>query len=303
MKSESQLMNELSHKTHYLRELTGEESKTLKAIILDIYKDVAALCEKYGLTYMMSGGTCLGAIRHQGFIPWDDDLDIMMPRKDYNTLIELLERGELGEKYEFSCPNAYYDANNIFLKIFRKNTKDVELFNINTPFPKGIFVDVFPLDAVPKLKWKQLIKGFIANAIQYIAIARLYAQYPSKQLKDFMSMYTALMRRYRLKILLGRLMSFASHAKWIYWFDKFVASSKEDCPWGIPTGRKYYNGEIFDKNVFLPVKKALFEGIEVYVPNDAHAYLTNLYKNYMELPPEDKRERHFICEVEFPKEL
>lgn len=87
MKSESQIMSELSHKVDYLRELSSEESAQLKNAILDIYKDVAALCDKYELTYMMSGGTCLGAVRHRGFIPWDDDLDIMMPRADYNVLL------------------------------------------------------------------------------------------------------------------------------------------------------------------------------------------------------------------------
>ena len=121
MKSESQLMSELSHRTNYLRELSDVESSALKNAILNIYKDVATLCDKSGLTFMMCGGTCLGAIRHHGFIPWDDDLDIMMPRRDYNKLIVLLEKGELGEKYEFTYPHKNRDANNVFLKIFRKN--------------------------------------------------------------------------------------------------------------------------------------------------------------------------------------
>lgn len=302
MKSESQLMSELSHKTHYLRELTDDESKALKSAILEIYKDVSALCDKYNLTYMMSGGTCLGAIRHQGFIPWDDDLDIMMPRKDYNQLITLLEKGELGEKYEFTYPNADSDANTVFLKIFRRNSKDVELANMNTPFPKGIFLDVFALDAVPKSKVGQKIKGFVANAIQFISICRLYVQYPSEQLKEYMYLDPDLKKRYRFKMFVGKLFSFASHAKWLYWFDKFVASSKDGHPWGIPTGRKYYNGEIFDKDVFVPVKKAIFEDQEVNIPNDTHTYLTNLYKKYMELPPIEKRERHFICDFQLPQE-
>lgn len=300
MKSESQLMNDLSHRSHFLRELTDEESAKLKSVIISIFKDVVALCDKYGLTYMLSGGSCLGAIRHHGFIPWDDDLDIMLPRKDYNALINILEKGELGEKYEFSFPNPKTDANIIFLKIFRKHTKDVELFNINTPFPKGVYIDVFAIDAVPKYKWVQKVKGFIANAIQYTAIARLYKQYPSIQLREYMYMDKALKKRYKLKMFLGTFASFASHAKWIYWFDKFVSSDRDDRQWGIPTGRKYYNGEIFDKDVFVPVKKAVFEGLEVNVPNDTHTYLTNLYNNYMQLPPEDKRERHFVCMLELP---
>lgn len=300
MKSESQIMSELAQKTHYLRELTAEESKVLKDTILDIYKDVAALCDKHGLTYMMSGGTCLGAVRHQGFIPWDDDLDIMMPRKDYDTLIVLIEEGKLGPKYEFTYPNKRNDANTVFLKIFRRNSKDVEIHNVNTPFPKGIYLDVFALDAVPKSKFMQEVKGFFANAIQYVGIARLYTQYKSKELKEFMSMDPDLMKRYRLKQFLGIITSFASHGKWVYWFDKFVASSKEGNPWGIPTGRKYYCGEIFNKEIYVPVKKGTFEGLEVNLPNNTDCYLKNLYSNYMELPPVEKRERHFICEFELP---
>lgn len=300
MKSVSALMNELAHKTHYLRELTPQESKKLKNEILNIYKDVASLCDKYGLTYMMSGGSCLGAVRHKGFIPWDDDLDIMMPRKDYDKLIELLNKGMLGEKYEYSYPNATSDSNSVFLKIFRKNSKNVEIFNLATPFPKGIFLDVFAIDAVPKSKLLQKIKGFIANVIQFVSLARLYTEFPNPCLPEFMSMDVDLKKRYRQKIILGKICSFASHAKWVYWFDKLVASSKDNPQWGIPTGRKYYNGEILDKNVFVPVTKGVFEGIEVYLPHDPDCYLKNLYGNYMELPPLEKRERHFVCDLQFP---
>lgn len=302
MKSESQIMSELSHKTHFLRELTEEESKALKQAILNIYKDVAKLCDKHGLTYMMSGGTCLGAIRHKGFIPWDDDLDVMMPREDYNKLVVLLEKGKLGEKYEFTYPQKKRDANNVFLKIFRKNSLDVELMNVATPFPKGIFIDVFPLDAVPQCRFTQKIKGFIANALQYLAMARLTAQYPSAKYEEYANLDEDLKKRYQRKKTLGKMVAFASHAKWVYWFDKFVASTKPNRPWGIPTGRKYYNGEIFEKDVFVPVKKATFEGLEVNVPNDTYRYLTNLYKNYTELPPVEKRERHFICEFKLPED-
>lgn len=300
MVSESQLMSELSHKTHYLRELTDEESKQLKAAILNIYKDVAALCDKHNLTYMMSGGTCLGAIRHQGFIPWDDDLDIMMPRTDYDQLIQLLQNGELGDKYDFTCPNPNTDANTVFLKVFRKNSLDVELQTVNTPFPKGIYLDIFALDSVPRTKFNQIIKGFIANFLQFAAMCRLMVQYPSEQLKEYMFLDGTLKKRYKKKIVIGKLVSFASHSKWVYWFDRFVSSDKDEHPWGIPTGRKYYNGEIFEKSVFVPVKKAMFEGVEVNIPNQTHTYLTNLYRNYMELPPVEKRERHFICDFQLP---
>ena len=295
-------MSELSHRTHFLRELTEGESKALKMAILDIYKDVSVLCDRNGLVYMMSGGSCLGAIRHQGFIPWDDDLDIMMPREDYNKLVVLLEGGGLGEKYEFTYPQKNRDANNVFLKIFRKNSLDVELMNVATPYPKGIFLDVFPIDAVPQGWLSQEIKGFFANVLQFLAIARLTVQYPSAKYEEFANLDKDIKKRYQRKKFIGKLVSFATHAKWVYWFDKFVACTKQNRPWGIPTGRQYYNGEIFEKDVFVPVRKAKFEGLEVNVPNDTHKYLTNLYKNYMELPPIEKRERHFICEFRLPDE-
>ena len=295
-------MSELSHRTHFLRELTPDEQRRLKNVMLDIYKSVARICDQHGLTYMMSSGTCLGAIRHQGFIPWDDDLDIMMPRADYDKLIELCHQGALGDKYEFAHPNPHGESNNVFLKIFRKDSQFVELATINTPFPKGVFIDVFCIDSVPKSKFLQVVKGFIANGLQLVAVARLYAQYPSKPLKEFTSLNKRLRIRYMAKMVIGTLAGFAPHAKWVYWYEKWVRSSKEDRPWGVPAGRKFYNGEIFHKSLFVPAKKAMFEGLEVYVPNDTDRYLKNLYGDYMTPPPVEKRERHFVYDLQLPED-
>lgn len=302
MKSDSELMNELAQRTNYLRVLTQEESAAMKKALLAIYCDVADLCEKNNLTIMLSGGSCLGAVRHKGFIPWDDDLDVMMPRADYEKLIALLQKGELGNKYEYNIPNAQTDSKNVFLKIYRKNSRNVEVFNENTPFPKGLYLDVFALDAVPKTHIGQLLKGFIANAIQYCSILVLYAQYPSKAFQEFMSLDKQTERRYRIKCFVGRLLSVIPHRKWVYWFDKWVASDRLDRKWGIPTGRKYYNGEIFNKEVFLPTVSAEFEGVQVQIPGKYDMYLKNLYHDYMQLPPVEKRERHFIVDFQLPQE-
>lgn len=294
MKSDSELMNELARRTEYLRVLTLDESRELKQVLLGIYKDFAALCDQYGLVYMLAGGSCLGAVRHRGFIPWDDDLDVMMPRSDYEKFIDVCKQGKLGEQYELDYPNRHNDAKVIFLKILKKGTVNEEIFDDNSPFSKGIYLDVFVLDGVPRGNINQKIKGFIANVLQFISILVFYAQYPSKNLKKFMSLDKDLNKRYKIKVFFGIILSIIPHRYWVYWFDCFVSSSNVSKLVGIPTGRKRYNGEIFPKEVYFPPQKAMFEGIEVFIPADYDTYLKNLYKNYMILPPVDKRERHFI---------
>ena len=83
MKSYKELLNENAQKTG-LRQLTEEESTEMKDVLMKMYQVVAQVCAEHGLTIMLCGGSCLGAIRHQGFIPWDDDLDLCMPRRDYD---------------------------------------------------------------------------------------------------------------------------------------------------------------------------------------------------------------------------
>lgn len=300
MKSDFELMNELAKRTDYLHELTETESKALKKALLDMYVDIARLCEQHHLTVMLCGGSCLGAIRHKGFIPWDDDLDLLMPRAHYEQLIRLLEQGALGENYEFNTPNPKTDSKNVFLKIYRKNTRNIDVYSDGSPFPQGISIDVFALDAMPRTNFGRQIKGLFANGLQFISIVVLYAKYPSKHLKEFMSLDKEMLRRYRFKCLLGHLFGIIPHRKWVWWFDRFVASEREDRPLGIPTGRKYYAGEIFPREVYLPAREAEFEGVKVYLPNQFDPYLRNLYHDYMQLPPVEKRERHFIVELQLP---
>lgn len=291
-------MNELAKRTDYLRELTDAETKTLKQTLFSMYVDIARLCEANNLTVMMCGGSCLGAIRHKGFIPWDDDLDLLMPRRDYEQLITLLGQGALGENYEYNTPNARTDTKNVFLKIYRKNTLNVDIYSDNPTFPQGISIDVFALDAVPRTRFGQVLKGLIANGLQFISIVVLYAQYPSEHLREFMSLDKNMLRRYRLKCLLGKLFGIIPHCKWVWWFDRFVACEREDRPLGIPTGRKYYAGEIFPREVYVPAREAEFEGVKVHIPNQYDPYLRNLYKDYMQLPPVEGRERHFCVKLQ-----
>lgn len=299
MASDRELMNRLAKKSSYLKELNESERAELKQTLLEIYIYIASICEKHNLVYMLSGGSCLGAVRHQGFIPWDDDLDVMMPRSSYDKLIELYESGVLSDDYIFEYPHRNKDSKTGFLKIYKRGTILQEIFDDCSPYTSSIYIDIFAIDRVPKCRFMQSIKGLIANGLNFIAIQVRHATYPSRYFREFASLDKEFYRQYKIKMLIGRIFSIIPHRFWVYRFDKFVASTSAGNLMGIPTGRKYYNGEIFEQEVFLPPIKAKFEGLDVYIPANYDAYLTNLYKNYMELPPVEKRERHFYVDFGF----
>lgn len=287
-------MNELAAQSSYLRPITEEESLALKRLLLEMYSDITELCNKHGFEYMLGGGSCLGAIRHHGFIPWDDDLDLMMPRPSYEGLVLCCKKGELGDKYEISVPEKGKDARNPFLKIFKRNTLDIELQNENTPFPKGVFIDVFPMDSAPKNKLLRRIKGFISDSLKAICTSVFYSEYPSEKYQEFMSLNVEAKRRLRTRVLLGRVFGIIKHKNWVWWFDRFNYSTKNTGFITISAGRKGYYGEVQPFQVFFPVKQTEFEGISSNIPSNSEAYLSRLYHNYLDIPPIEKRERHLV---------
>ena len=92
MKRTQHYLTEIAQKNNFYYTPTEEEMKQMKKCFLDIYKDIAEYCERYHLLVMVAGGTTIGAVRHHGYIPWDDDLDLMMPRKDYMKFIQNFEK-------------------------------------------------------------------------------------------------------------------------------------------------------------------------------------------------------------------
>lgn len=300
MRSYKELLNDAAKHGIGLRELSSEESAALKRCLLDIYQEIARICDTHHLMMMLGGGSCLGAVRHHGFIPWDDDLDLLMPRKDYNKLIQLCESGELGENYFISYPNKEKDSPSMFLKIYRKDTLMKGLGASSCNYPQECFVDVFPIEGMSDIKLIRKIKGFFANCLRFIANTVAESGKMTKEEKLFYSSDRSLWKYICFRKIIGRCFSVVSHKRWVYYYDSFVRNSSIANKVGIPTGRKLYDGELFDSSVYFPPSKGVFENLEVYLPSDTDKYLTNLYHQYMELPPEDKRERHFFIEFSVP---
>ena len=130
--------------------LVTSHMKEVWAVMLDLLVEFDRVCKTYGLKYFASGGTLLGAVRHRGFIPWDDDIDLMMLREDYDKLLEIGPR-EFRNPFFFQSKFTDPSANDLLVKI--RNSETTSLFKAEKkcalPYNKGIFIDVFPLDNVP----------------------------------------------------------------------------------------------------------------------------------------------------------
>ena len=304
MRSDRNVMNELARNSGMLYELSEDERVQLKSLMMSMYKDIYDVCQKNSLTMMLIGGSALGAVRHHGFIPWDDDLDVCMPRCDYNKLILLLKNGVLSEQYSFTVPSKDSDSKNNYLKIYKRGTTDAEIFEVNMPFPKGIFIDVFPVENAPAPSLLTSLRGFIVDMLSVISVCTLYAQYPCAEFMRYVKVNRSAYKRYKLRMLIGKIaLCIGKHAKWVYWNDKAAQYNKETNFCSIPTGTKRYRGELLPKNYFFPVSTGEFEGITVSLPGNVDGYLSNMYHDYMTLPPVEKRERHFVYKFSLSEEL
>lgn len=158
------------------------EMKKIWAVELDLLAKFIDVCERYGLCYFADGGTLLGAVRHKGFIPWDDDVDVMMPRKDYNKLFEIASQ-------EFQYPYFFQNTltENGFFRTHAqlRNSSTTGFIEIDSKkdINRGIFLDIFPLDGVPDSRVKQwMLKKRIETEKKILAYEydRDYEQLPLK---------------------------------------------------------------------------------------------------------------------------
>ena len=186
----------------HLRFLNENEKEQLKRTLLEIYADIKKVCDKHGLTCMLNNGCCLGALLWKGFIPWDDDMDICLTRRDYEKLLSVFQK-ELGDKYEISSPAGEQESQATFTKICKKNTSYLELPVTCAPFPKGIFIDVAALDFVPKNKFIRKIKGMIIYWLTVTSTSMLYYLYPDPLYEQKIFKNSYIKFKYKVRVLFG----------------------------------------------------------------------------------------------------
>ena len=258
--------------------LEEKDLETIHRIVLGMFHDFVSFCEKNSLTYYLTGGSALGAIRHNGFIPWDDDMDIVMPRKDYNFFRDTFEK-EYGDKYSLEGPCTKHVSAMQFLKLRKKGTKLRGLMSLGPEY--GVFIDIFALDYAPDSaihRWFCNAGYFILKSLHYsIAFYRLYDTVFKKYEKDCRP---ALRRNMKLKKAWGHILSIVPLEKWMAHFDKMV-QKKPSNYYVVPGGIHNYKNECFPVDVFYPPRKADFEDLKVNIPNKAEVILQTFYGDYM----------------------
>lgn len=274
-----------------LRMPTTEELKQMQRILLEMYKDILYVCEKYQLTVLLGGGSALGALRHGGFIPWDDDIDLIIPRKDISLFVKCFKQ-ELSEKYDITSPAGDGDYPDIVPRIHRKGTLLVNLFDKRKIGPSGVSVDITIMDHVPNNRFYRLLHGGVSNILFFIANSKGMLLCKNERSDLFFRSSWKSQLFYQFRLFLGRISLF-SYPKLCKMFDRWTALCGNSEYFTIPVGRAHYFGEMLPVEMFYPPRVILFEDVKAYVPNDLEGYLRNLYgDSYMSLPPVEKRESH-----------
>jgi lipopolysaccharide cholinephosphotransferase len=296
MLSNRDIINKINKGNNILLELCADELKAIQQVLLSIFIDINTVCKKYSLDCFLGGGTLLGAVRHKGFIPWDDDLDLLMPRKDYEQFIEVFEK-ELSNEYIIIHPHSENNEDCPILRVFKKNTTYIHLWNAGTSRYKGVNVEIHPVENIPNSRVKRLLHGIISDALFFISTSCVMKVYKNPYLKKFINHSIKAKIFYFLRVTIGYIVSFNSPKKWLQildnWNSKYKNFNDSDFM-SIPCGRKHYFGEVINRNILFPKKTILFENIVSDNVNDHDFYLRNLYRNYMRIPKQEEREKHFI---------
>ena len=278
-----------------MKEMTLRE---LQLFSLEIMKDIHTFCMEHHILYSLLDGSLIGAARHKGFIPWDDDIDVAMDRKDYDKFLKIAK-----EKYSDKYTILNNDTNPKFplmntrwgLKGTEYKTEDLK----NIPGEFGIFLDIFCFDNVPddnKLMKKQGTKAwFYGKLLVLSGVKRPTLYYYGFKAKILHAIF--FIAHYVLKIFHLTSRHFYKKA------NKYGTMYKD-----VDTKRFAYMYDpqrftsMLDKSDIYPTKRMNFEGVSVKVPNKLEKYLSTRYGDYMKLPPEDKRHTHPPYSLKFNDE-
>ena len=246
----------------------GSQLRQHQLRMLEMLKYFDELCQKHGIRYWLSSGNCLGLVRHGGFIPWDDDIDVEMLREDYLKLEKVFK--ETDDYVLQTWKNDKYYLNP-FAKMRDKHSFMEEHGHDELYKYRGVFIDVFQIETAPR---------FFCNAYEIIRWEYLFPLRNSEK-KWKKSLFFILKYLYFLSIPICRL--------FFGWFPKNQYRHSYGEGW-------VDNIRVVDE--IYPLQRSVFDGVEVFVPNNIDVYLKKIYGDYMKLPSEDRIPKPHINKLE-----
>jgi len=263
----------------------NEQVVQYKQKLLQTFRAFIDICEEFNLAYFCCGGTALGAVRHQGLIPWDDDIDVFMPRRDYEALLKLQTEIEKRGYHVASMKNG--DFYNLFMKFGDMNTTLWEIKEI--PLIGSVYIDIFPLDST-----NDNVRDFLKKYRKWRRVQLLYqlsiSSYSVKDIwyywkeKDSKKVFKGL-----ASFLVPHAFSSVLRKKLIVIDECFKKDEGENLisPYGDYSEKEYLSKSWFDSFEYLP-----FEGFQVKVGKGNVDYLKQVYGDFMQLPPKEKQITH-----------
>lgn len=279
-------------------EVNFELLKKIRIIQLKMLKVLDELCRKNNIDIILGGGSFLGAVRHKGFIPWDDDIDLMMTRNNFEKLLKIIHY--LPEEYEFQYSTVSNQSYCTFAKLMYKYSTLMEIGSENIPKLSGVYLDIFIIENVPDNKIISFFYGLRCNYMQFVSSSLVMFKFPSKYNKKiFMSSLTGKIN-FTIRNIIGLLYFFTDINKYLIKVDNIYKKymNKNTKYMSIPTGRGHYFNELLPREIFTNLIDYQFENLKIKGIKSFETYLRNLYGfDYMQLPPLEKREKHYCIKI------
>ena len=252
-----------------------EQIKKIQAVDLEMAQFFVNFCQKNNLLCYFCGGGCIGAVRHNGFIPWDDDLDFFMPRNDYEKLKTIWKDTE---EYALLYPTEKYNDHNIFITIRDKRTTMIKNYQQDMEIVHGISIDIFPLDGYPSRKLQRVVQVFWGL---------VYELYCAQIIPTNHGKFITMVGKIGLGVIRGK---YPRYKIWKYAEKQMTKYRIDDCEaiTELCAGPHYMMNR-YPKEAFVEALNLPFEDTVMPVPVGYDTYLTIAFGNYMELPPKEKQ--------------